>query len=122
MNDLAALLYIEDNNAEEAEQMLRAAMAAGQPDALRNLGRLLINTGSVDEGESMLRRATKRGDGQAAHWLGIHLKQKGRGRAAEQWLSRADELGHLDLHRSRMTVFLAEGTASADPAPGTVDE
>lgn len=122
MNDLAALLYIEDNNAEEAEQMLRAAMAAGQPDALRNLGRLLINTGSVDEGESMLRRATKRGDGQAAHWLGIHLKQKGRGRAAEQWLSRADELGHLDLHRSRMTVFLTEGTASADPAPGTVDE
>ncbi|MFJ2239727.1 tetratricopeptide repeat protein [Streptomyces sp. NPDC087859] len=101
------ILLAEAGRSEEAEQMYRRAIDAGNTDAALNLGNLLAEAGRSEEAEQVYRRAIDGGNTDAALNLGNLLAKAGQNEEAEELYRRAMGAGNI-LATFSLGVLLAE--------------
>lgn len=88
LSDLAALLR-STGRAAEGEAVLRAGVAAGNPDGMLPLGNILAERGDIDEAEHFYRLGWDSGDAFSAYNLALLLAENDRLDEAEEWMWRA---------------------------------
>ncbi|WHM41113.1 tetratricopeptide repeat protein [Streptomyces sp. BPTC-684] len=91
-----AYLLDQEGRSEEAEQMYRQAMDAGEAGAKFNLAVLLTNTDRNEEAEQLYRPAIDAGDAAAAVGFAAVLHRAGRNEEAEHLYRQAMHAGHTD--------------------------
>lgn len=80
-------------NPWQQKQRKREQAEAGDPDAMVNLGILLVTEGSLEEAEHWLGQAAEKGDARAMLLLGALLAEADRLKEAESWRRRAADTG-----------------------------
>jgi tetratricopeptide (TPR) repeat protein len=88
LSDLAELLR-STGRAAEGESVLRAGVAAGNPDGLLPLGNILAGRGEIAEAEHFYRLGWDSGDAFSAYNLALLLADEDRLDEAEEWMWRA---------------------------------
>lgn len=101
VSDLAALLR-STGRAAEGEAVLRAGVAAGNPDAMLPLGNILAERGDIEEAERVYRLGWDAGDAFSAYNLALLLAEEDRLEEAEEWMWRAARGGD-ELAVQRLT-------------------
>lgn len=84
-----------------SEAELRERADRGDPQAMKDLGVRLVNSGRVDEGNVWSERAANLGHADAMRNMGIARLNESNFSEAEEWFRRSAESGNLDAFRLR---------------------
>jgi TPR repeat protein len=101
------LLLVERGQLAEAETWYRAAIAAGDVDAIVNMAHLLSYAGRGDEAEQLLRVAAERGNVTALGKLATLMDSRGRADEAEVFYRQGAQAGG-PVAQCALAVFLRD--------------
>ncbi|GAB2622901.1 hypothetical protein GCM10027168_63620 [Streptomyces capparidis] len=110
------LLLQRAGRVDEAENVWRAAIDAGDLSAACHLGDMLFDTGHTDEAEAVYRAAAQAGHLGAASHLGTLLNETGRSKEAEAVWRAAADAGELSAAHNLGNVLM--GARRNDEAEG----